>query len=234
MAWIRIRLDVRRPLKRKKKITKKDGSAFVVMCKYERLGEFCFVCGMLTHTECFCRKNLESRDETTVREWGSWLRAPPRRVAMQGKSKWLREEDDREWEARVGRDNCKEKFKEAVLQDKGIAEITDRKSRDMLNTLSGKQSINSYPQFQNNWVGLAQDRVGIIGLDQEELDGLNIEERKRRRSEKSMEEPIIPGMVLDNMITGDTHMGTALSNVDRVVSSANDLAKFAVQTSHPQ
>lgn len=68
---IRIHLDVRRLLKRKKKITRKDGSAFVVMCKYERLGEFCFVCGMLTHTECFCRKNLESKGETRVREWGS-------------------------------------------------------------------------------------------------------------------------------------------------------------------
>lgn len=37
-----IRLDVRKPIKRKKKIVKKDGSQFVVTCRYERLGKFCF------------------------------------------------------------------------------------------------------------------------------------------------------------------------------------------------
>lgn len=34
---LRIRLDVRKPLKRKKKIVKKDGTGFTVSCKYERL-----------------------------------------------------------------------------------------------------------------------------------------------------------------------------------------------------
>lgn len=85
---IRNRLDVRRPLKKKKKITKKDGSDFIVLCKYERLGEFCLSCGMITHTERFCRKNMKNKEESTVRDWGSRLRAPPRRVALQGKSNW--------------------------------------------------------------------------------------------------------------------------------------------------
>lgn len=34
---IKIRLDVRKPLKRKKKIVKKDGKEFIVTCKYEIL-----------------------------------------------------------------------------------------------------------------------------------------------------------------------------------------------------
>lgn len=34
---IRIRVDVRKPLKRKKKIIRKYGSEFIVLCKYERL-----------------------------------------------------------------------------------------------------------------------------------------------------------------------------------------------------
>lgn len=48
---VRIRIDVRKPLKPKKKIVKKDGTEFTVTCKYERLGEFCFSCGMVTHTD---------------------------------------------------------------------------------------------------------------------------------------------------------------------------------------
>lgn len=37
---IKIRIDVRKPLKRKKKITRKNGTDFMVTCKYERLGDF--------------------------------------------------------------------------------------------------------------------------------------------------------------------------------------------------
>lgn len=91
---IKIRLDVRKPLKRKKKIRRKNGTEFVVTCKYEMLGDFCFACGLVTHTERFCRKSIDSRSEGGSQEWGSWLRAPPRRGAGQGGSKWLREEGD--------------------------------------------------------------------------------------------------------------------------------------------
>lgn len=37
---IKIKLDVSKPLKRKKKVTRKNGSDFIVQCKYERLGDF--------------------------------------------------------------------------------------------------------------------------------------------------------------------------------------------------
>lgn len=55
---IRIKVDVREPLKRKKKIYKKDRSEVMVHCKYKKLGDFCFMCGMLLHTERFCPKKL--------------------------------------------------------------------------------------------------------------------------------------------------------------------------------
>lgn len=59
---VKIRIDVRKPLKRKKRITRKNGQDFVVTCKYERLGDFCFSCGLVSHTERFCRKNLDNRE----------------------------------------------------------------------------------------------------------------------------------------------------------------------------
>ncbi|XP_074327265.1 uncharacterized protein LOC141665185 [Apium graveolens] len=65
---IKVRIDVRKPLKRKKKIKRKNGSEFVVSCKYERLGDFCFACGLVSHTERFCRRTLDSRGEGSSKE----------------------------------------------------------------------------------------------------------------------------------------------------------------------
>lgn len=47
---LKIRVDVSKPLKRKKKICKRDKIEVIVHCKYERLGDFCFTCGLLNHT----------------------------------------------------------------------------------------------------------------------------------------------------------------------------------------
>lgn len=80
---IKIKFDVRKPLKRKKKICRKNGAECIVQCNYERLGEFCFTCGMITHTEKFCNKRLAMESSDSLREWGAWLRAPSRRMAGQ-------------------------------------------------------------------------------------------------------------------------------------------------------
>ncbi|KAL8100594.1 hypothetical protein AgCh_032742 [Apium graveolens] len=94
---IRIMVDVCFPLKRKKKICKKNKSEFIVNCKYEKLGDFCFVCGLLTHTKNFCKKKIGGEVESSRREWGPWLRAPPRRQDGQGRGKWLLDEGDVNW-----------------------------------------------------------------------------------------------------------------------------------------
>lgn len=94
---LKIRVDFRKPLTRKKKICKKDKSEVIVQCKYEKLGDFCFVCGLLSHTERFCKKKLEGDGVTVTREWEGWLRAPPKRGVGGSKSKWLRGEGDGGW-----------------------------------------------------------------------------------------------------------------------------------------
>lgn len=102
---VKIKLDVCKPLKRKKKITRRDGSEIVVQCKYERLGDFCFSCGLLSHTERFSRKFFDRGPVTGVKDWGAWLRAPPRRTTGQYRSKRIREEGDADREFKIGRDN---------------------------------------------------------------------------------------------------------------------------------
>ncbi|XP_017256434.1 uncharacterized protein LOC108225991 [Daucus carota subsp. sativus] len=136
---IQIRIDVRRPLKRRKKIKRKDGSDFTVTCKYERLGYFCFVCGLVTHTERFCRRFMDKRGDEVAKEWGVWLEAPPRKVAGQGRR-----------EIRIGR----------------------RKWGEIITAQLSPSVVAGAIQISNNY----------IGPDAEESSGLNIEDRKRRRS----------------------------------------------------
>lgn len=102
---INIKMDVRKPLNRRKKIKRKNVTEFTVSCKYECLREFCVVCGLLSHTEWFCRRNLDNRGEMGTKKWGLWLRAPTRRVASQLRSKWLTDENDADWEAKIGQNN---------------------------------------------------------------------------------------------------------------------------------
>lgn len=65
---LKIKVDVRKPLKRKKKICKKDKTEVIVQCKYEKLGDFCFICGLLSHTERFCKKKFEGDGSLITRE----------------------------------------------------------------------------------------------------------------------------------------------------------------------
>jgi len=48
---IRVLLDVLKPLKRVKKNKKPGGETSIIKFKYERLGNFCYYCGMLGHIE---------------------------------------------------------------------------------------------------------------------------------------------------------------------------------------
>lgn len=68
---LKICVDVRKPLKRKKKVCKRDKTEVIVHCKYEKLGDFCFISGLLKHTERFCTKKLDGDNLSLTREWGA-------------------------------------------------------------------------------------------------------------------------------------------------------------------
>ncbi|KAL8135911.1 hypothetical protein AgCh_010507 [Apium graveolens] len=174
---IKIKVDVRLPLKRKKKICSKNRKECIVNCKYEKLGEFCFVCGMLTHTERFCKKRREGGVEGSSHEWGSWLRAPLWRGAVQGRSKWLRDEGAEGFDSN-----------EIIMATEGA-------TNNILNYTNGP------------------------GLH--EMDGLDIEERKRKRTGLSV--------TMDPVDTIKSDSG--LSTEDCTKSSSTIWAKLAKQAS---
>lgn len=87
---VRVILNVERPLKRKTKI-KREGDAWSwIMFRYERLSNFCFVCGRLGHSERDCGIVHANPDKVVDRVYGPALRAPARNAGLNVGSRWLR------------------------------------------------------------------------------------------------------------------------------------------------
>ena len=77
-ARIRVLIDVTQPLRRVQRISLKNGASILIEIKYERLPTFCYACEILGHIERDCL-NTQEEEREEERQWGSWLRASPRR-----------------------------------------------------------------------------------------------------------------------------------------------------------
>ncbi|KAJ8765838.1 hypothetical protein K2173_015792 [Erythroxylum novogranatense] len=76
-SYLRMRVswDVRRPLREGFKLRHDKGDWFTVGFTYERLPSFCFLCGLLSHTERFCPTLLDFAPGQAVRRFSASLRA---------------------------------------------------------------------------------------------------------------------------------------------------------------
>ncbi|MBA0845250.1 hypothetical protein Goarm_022376, partial [Gossypium armourianum] len=89
---IRVQIDIRSPLKRRKKISF-GGKCSYVTFKYERLSLFCFYCGRLGHNDSFCEAKMNLGVEIAEMGWDLSIRAQSRR-SLSMNNIWLREERD--------------------------------------------------------------------------------------------------------------------------------------------
>lgn len=55
---VKVMLNIHKPLRRKQKIKRKDGSLAIIEYKYEQLQYFCFQCGVLGHSDKDCHLEL--------------------------------------------------------------------------------------------------------------------------------------------------------------------------------
>ncbi|MCH92514.1 hypothetical protein A2U01_0013454 [Trifolium medium] len=72
---VRVKIDVRKPLKKDTKVKNKEGEWCTVNFKYEKLGTFCFVCGIMGHAENKCEVRFSMEQDDCKREWSSNLKA---------------------------------------------------------------------------------------------------------------------------------------------------------------
>jgi 14-3-3 protein epsilon len=89
---IRVKIDVTQPLKKEAKVKNKEGRLCVVTFKYEKLGIFCFLCGIMGHAENRCEVRYSMEQDDGRRGWSADIRADPRRQGGRINSRWLREE----------------------------------------------------------------------------------------------------------------------------------------------
>jgi 14-3-3 protein epsilon len=89
---LRVKIDVRLPLKKDTRVKDRFGNWCTVLFKYEKLGTFCFLCGVLGHAENRCEIRFAMESDDGIRNWNNDLRAEPRRLAGRQSSRWLLEE----------------------------------------------------------------------------------------------------------------------------------------------
>lgn len=87
---IRVTLDIHKPLKRRMKIKREGGSWSWINFKYERMGNFCFVCGIIGHIEKECGIVYGNSDKEIECAYGAWVRAPNRNSKNEAGVRWLR------------------------------------------------------------------------------------------------------------------------------------------------
>ncbi|XP_060972463.1 uncharacterized protein LOC133038358 [Cannabis sativa] len=91
---VRTTVDIAKPLKRRMKLCKENGEWIWANFKYEHLPTFCFVCGIIGHSERSCPKRFEQSVEQLVKPYGAAMRADMRRKNYRVGSQWLRTDLD--------------------------------------------------------------------------------------------------------------------------------------------
>ncbi|KAH9665892.1 CCHC-type domain-containing protein [Citrus sinensis] len=190
---IRASIDVRKPLKRMMKLKKEGGEWIWIDFKYERLNIFCFICGLLGHTEKQCPKLYDCPSSEIVKVYGHWLKAPSRRSLMNSGEKWLRSTMPEE--NNNGKGNS-EKFAGAMAVDLVINANSGANMRN-IRDYSINAGIEGINKESNSLITIGRhlhinekSTMGIINdlseekiLDEEREARLIVNESKRRRSQ---------------------------------------------------
>lgn len=97
---IRVLLDINKPLKRRLKIKREGDSWSWLNFKYKRLGTFCFVCGIIGHSERDFNIVYAHKEKMVEKAYGAWLRAPSKNAKNNTGARWIRNMGDKDssWE----------------------------------------------------------------------------------------------------------------------------------------
>ncbi|XP_074343131.1 uncharacterized protein LOC141680958 [Apium graveolens] len=76
---VRVIISIDNLLKRTMKLKKNAANWCWVNIKYEGIPTFCFICGLLGHSDKFCAKLFDTPEKLIEKPYGSWMPAEPHR-----------------------------------------------------------------------------------------------------------------------------------------------------------
>ncbi|WOH09154.1 hypothetical protein DCAR_0728609 [Daucus carota subsp. sativus] len=119
--------------------------------KYENVPTFCFICGILGHSDKFCSRLFEVPEKEISRPYGVWMRAPLRRQTNLIGSKWLRNGSEHlpeegvtaggVYQTKTGGSNLKENF---------TPEITGKGDMSMKGGIRSQQNLDTGEKSGNS------------------------------------------------------------------------------------
>lgn len=86
---IRVSINIGKPLKQRMRIKREGWNWIWIDFRYERLENFCFVCGIQGHVERECSVVYANPDKQMEKYYGVWLKAPNRNVRNNVGARWL-------------------------------------------------------------------------------------------------------------------------------------------------
>ncbi|CAN1731167.1 hypothetical protein LINPERHAP1_LOCUS1148 [Linum perenne] len=86
---IQAELDIRKPLRREKKLRAEGGESLKCRFRYERLPNFCYICGRMGHIDRYCEVLFQVPEDKIVRLWSEEQRAPPRKPRVMPGEEWI-------------------------------------------------------------------------------------------------------------------------------------------------
>lgn len=87
---VRVVIDPCKLLKRRMKIRKDEDKWFRINFMYENVPTFCFICGLVGHSEKFYSKLFDTPEAEIIKPYEAWMRTPLRRQVKPIGAKWVR------------------------------------------------------------------------------------------------------------------------------------------------
>uniref|UniRef100_A0A803NVG6 Uncharacterized protein n=1 Tax=Cannabis sativa TaxID=3483 RepID=A0A803NVG6_CANSA len=162
--YLRVRTskDIEKPLKRRMKLKRPDGDWLWTNFKYEFLPTFCFICGIIGHSERFCHRIYDTPLESISKPYGLWVKAdPPRKNKLIG-ARWLRTGTDADAQFfDVGGNGGDNSFNDAVNTSTLNQGVIDNNGKD-----TAADSMQTYHVNMGNRYNLnVENNQGEIGVD---------------------------------------------------------------------
>lgn len=214
---IRVTVDVTKPLKRKMKIKKAAQDWFWINFKYENVLIFCFICGIIGHSEEFCSRLFVVAEADIVKPYGPWICAPFKIQIKLIDAKWLRS----------GADGRQYNFPTTQPQSQHGGEDNNR---DQLFTPRNQETdIQRANQGNINFKQIQKSGNGEIWIDQNQgakimvstdKDPVTVIESKKRRTSNDLGLDIHMDSTILLYPSEDVNM-----NIEQVSPSNNSLSK---------